>query len=200
MISPLYGKTGTNHCYHYYSKRWKLEVIDEEKKFSLVFPFSRARSRVVEERGEGSGSKGMERDGGEKKADWKIAVHGAGLSLAARLQRNRASFFLHYESRQGIIVAVFTKLFGTKGLHRVSHSRIPFISRKTFRPWAARLCCLYALLELLSLLTKHNLSSLASLVFTSRANPRPPSHPPLLVSNHHRVSTSRIHRVSLSPD
>lgn len=109
-------------------------MIDEEKEFSLVFPFSLARSRVVEERREGSGSKGMERGGGEKKADWKIAVHGAGLSLAARLQRNRASFFLHYESRQGIIMAVFTKLFGTKGLHRVSHSRIPFISRKTFRP------------------------------------------------------------------
>lgn len=150
----------------------------------FIFSCTITRGRRTER-----GSKGMERGGEEKKADWKIAVHGAGLSLAARLQRNRASFFLHYESRQGIIVAVFTKLFGTKGLHRVSHSRIPFISRKTFRPWAARLCCLYALLELLSLLTKHNLSSLASLVFTSRANPRPPSHPPLLASNHHRVST-----------
>lgn len=54
-----------------------------------------------------------------------------GLSAAGRL-RNRASFFLHYESRYGIIAPVFTGLFGTKGLHRESHSRIPFISGKAF--------------------------------------------------------------------
>lgn len=106
-------------------------MIDEEKEFSRFHFLDHASSKGEGRRGEGTKGK---REGGKKKADWKITVHGAGLSLAARLQRNRASFFLHYESRQGIIVAVFTKLFGTKGLHRVSHSRIPFISCKTFRP------------------------------------------------------------------
>ena len=105
----------------------------------------------------------------------------AGLSLAGRL-RNRASFFLHYESRQGIIVPVFTELFGTKGLQREPHSRIPFISGKAFtvRPWAARLSCLYALLELLSLLTKQKLSFLRLPVFCHAHPANSIQFPPLL--------------------
>lgn len=72
---------------------------------------------------------GCKREGGRKRIgrSWRRN----GLSVAGRL-RNRASFFLHYESRRGIIVPVFTGLFGTKGLHRRSHSRIPFISGKAF--------------------------------------------------------------------
>lgn len=50
-------------------------------------------------------------------------VKSVGLGLAGWL-RNRASFFLHYESRQGIIVPLFTRLFDTKGLHPEFHTSI----------------------------------------------------------------------------
>lgn len=59
----------------------------------------------------------------------KRIVESFGLSLASWL-RNRASFFLHYELRQGIIAPVFTRLLNTKELHLEFHFSIPFICGK----------------------------------------------------------------------